>query len=120
MPREPPAPSNKKWTKNRAFVFPNSSSFDHSPEKDEPKEVKNNISELIKSFDRERQQFYREKSRLEKELLVKEGQIEILQKTMTNLLGGDSQSLLNNSPQYYESIIVEKEKQLESLFNKIS
>ena len=51
--REPPAPSNKKFSKNRTFMFPTSSPFQSSPVKDvDNSKIKEAVCELTKSFDR--------------------------------------------------------------------
>ena len=64
------------------------------------------MEELLKSFDKERQEFYREKSRYEKELLVKEGQIEMLQKMLTGRMGSDNQWGPTHSNEQMEALIL--------------
>lgn len=73
------------------------------------------VEELVRSFDRERQEFYREKSRFEKELLVKEGQIEMLQRMLTGRIGGEPAL----SYQFLESLLLEKDLQANQLLERI-
>lgn len=74
----------------------------------------------MKGFDRERQEFYREKSRFEKEILVKEGQIEMLQRMLTGRIGGEGWTVPEQHAQQMEAVLLEKDAQIGDLLGKIA